>query len=385
MYTTQFFSQENSKLRRLVEDPKNKKTIIGVVIALVLTVAAIGFFTRTHHHAGAMRKLLVTSPWRSNEDITQQYVGQIRAYQHIELRALERGYLNDIFVDEGQSVKKGQKLFRIMPLINQAEFKKADAETQLAKIEYDNTAVLAGKQVVSDNELALAKAKLDKAKASKELAKVHLDLTELKAPFDGIVGRFMVRLGSLVDEGALLSTLSDNSKMWVYFNVSESEYLDYRSHAQDSSPMVVHLAMANGQLFEFPGKVETIEADFNNETGNIAFRATFPNPKSILRHGETGNVRVTVPLKNALVIPQKATFDILDKKFVYVVDKDGIVKSRELVIAEEMSHLYVVTSGLAEDERILFEGLGKVKQGDKIEADYLEPSKAIAQLNVPAQ
>jgi membrane fusion protein (multidrug efflux system) len=149
--------------------------------------------------------------------------------------------------------------------------------------------------------------------------------------------------------------------------------------------MVVQLVMANGKLFESPGKVETIEADFNNETGNIAFRATFPNANGILRHGETGNIRVTVPLKNALVIPQKATFDILDKKFVYVIDEKNTVHSREVTIGEEMPHLYVVASGVSEGEKILLEGLGRVKQGEKIELAYVEPSQAVSQLNVPAQ
>lgn len=385
LLSSEFFYQVKGKLGRLqVKELPRKYVVLGGIALVVAVVATAIFVHHSHHSAEAVRKFLVTSAWRTNEDITQQYVGQIRAIQHIELRALERGYLNEIYVDEGQFVKKSQRMFRIMPMINQAEFKKANAEMDLAKIEYQNTATLAKRNVVSQNELALAKAKFEKAKAAQELAKIHLDLTEIKAPFDGIMGRFHVRLGSLVEEGELLTTLSDNSKMWVYFNVSEAEYLDYKTHSKDPNQMEVQLMMANGQLFEFPGRVETIEADFNNETGNIAFRATFPNPKGVLRHGETGNVRVTVPLKNALVIPQKATFDVLDKKFVYVVDDKNTITPRELKIAEEMPHLYVVASGLSEGERILFEGLGRVKQGDKIEVDYLEPSKAIAQLAVPA-
>jgi membrane fusion protein (multidrug efflux system) len=371
-----------------LKEPQSKKkatmTVGGFVVGLI-TLAAVFHFLRPHHQVEARGKYLVTSAWRTNQEITKPYVGQIRAIQHIELRALERGYLRDIFVDEGQVVRKGQSLFQIMPVLDQAEFNKAKAETDVAKIEYQNTLNLANSNVVSPNELALAKAKYEKAKAERDLAKVHLDLTEIKAPFDGIVGRFQKRSGSLVEEGELLTTLSDNSQMWVYFNVSESEYLDYRAQVKDSTPMSVRLLMANGKLFSSPGKVETIEADFNNETGNIAFRATFPNPDGMLRHGETGSVLVTVPLKNALVVPQKATFDVLDKKYVYVVDDQGTVKSREVEIADDLPHLYVVSSGLSEGEHILFEGLGKVQQGEKITEDYLDPSKALAQLNVPAQ
>ena len=142
-----------------IEKKKHIGIAVGVVGAMVLVVVAI--LHRSHHHLEAVRKYSVTSVWRTNEDITQQYVGQIRAIQHIELRALEHGYLNEIFVDEGQKIEKGQRMFRIMPLINEAEFKKASAEADLAKIEYDNTAVLARRKVVSKNELALAKAKFE--------------------------------------------------------------------------------------------------------------------------------------------------------------------------------------------------------------------------------
>jgi membrane fusion protein (multidrug efflux system) len=173
--------------------------------------------------------------------------------------------------------------------------------------------------VVSPNELAMAKAKYDKAKAELALAQTHLRFTQINAPFDGIMDHFQVRLGSLVDEGDLLTTLSDNTKMWVYFNVPEAEYLDYKMKAKKDSIMKVELLMANHQMFEYPGIVETIEADFNNETGNIAFRATFPNPKGLLRHGETGNIQVKETIKDAILIPQKATFEVLEKKYVYVI------------------------------------------------------------------
>lgn len=390
--TREFFRREigdrlrpiGNRLRPVLDVDRKRAIAAGVAVFLAVVVVAVLKIQASRHHE-ALRKYPVTSVWRSNEQIHQLYVGQIRAIQHIELRALERGYLMDIFVDEGQAVKKGQRMFQIMPTLNQAEFNKAKAEADLAKIEYDNTATLAKGNVVSANELALAKAKYEKAKAARDLAKIHLELTEVKAPFDGIMGRFRGRRGSLVEEGELLTTLSDNSKMWVYFNVSEAEYLDYRAHAKDPKQMTVELVMANGQLFGAAGKIEAIEADFNNETGNIAFRATFPNPDGVLRHGETGNVRMTVPLKNALVVPQKATFDILDKKFVYVVDESGKLATREITIAEQMPHLYVVGSGLKEGEHILLDGLGRVKQGEKIEVDYVEPSSAIARLDVPAQ
>ena len=327
-------------------------------------------------------KFLVTSPLKKDTTITREYVSQIRAIQHIEVRALEKGYLQNIYVDEGQFVKKGQMMFQIMPLIYTAELQKSQAEADFAEIEYQNTKQLSEKNVVSPNELALAKAKLNKAKAELALAQTHLQFTEIKAPFDGIMDHFQVRLGSLINEGDLLTTLSDNSEMWVYFNVPEAEYLNYKTNVTEENMLKVNLLMANNQVFKYPGVVKTIEADFNNETGNIAFRATFPNPDKLLRHGETGNVEMTIPLKNAIIIPQKATYEILEKKYVFVVDKNNVVHSREIVIASEMPDLYVIKEGLNENERILLEGIRKVKDNDKITYEYEDPKIVLPKLKV---
>jgi len=280
-------------------------------------------------------------------------------------------------------VKQGQLMFQIMPMLYKAELQKAEAEAKFAEIEYLNTKQLADSNVVSPNELALAKAKLDKANAEKSLAQVHLGFTQIAAPFNGIMDRFYVRLGSLVNEGDLVSTLSDNSEMWVYFNVPEAEYLDYKTNLKSDSLMKVKLLMANNVLFDYPGLVKTIEADFNNETGNIAFRATFPNPKGLLRHGETGNVMATLELKNALIIPQKATFEVLEKKYCYVVDKDNIIRQREINISSEMPDLYVIKSGVAQNEKIMLEGIRKVRDGEKLEAfEYQDPKFVLPRLKV---
>lgn len=328
-------------------------------------------------------KFAVTSPLRKDTLVTRAYVCQIRAIQHIELRALEKGYLQKIFVDEGKFVKEGQMMFQIMPLLYKAELQKAEAEAKFAEIEYRNTKQLADSNVVSPNELALAKAKFDKAKAEMSLAQVHLGFTEIKAPFDGIMDRFYVRLGSLVNDGDLLTTMSDNREMWVYFNVPEAEYLDYKTNLKTDSLMRVKLQMANGQMFDYSGVVKTIEADFNNETGNIAFRATFPNPKSLLRHGETGNILATAPLKNALLVPQKATFEVLEKKYVFTVDKDNVIHQQEITIAAEMPDLYVIKDGLTENDRILLEGIRKVRDKEKIaEYAYHDPKEVLPQLKV---
>ena len=329
-------------------------------------------------------KYEVTSPLKMDTMAIKQYVSQIKAIHHIELRAQEKGYLEKIYVDEGQSVKAGQLLFQIMPNLYQAEKQKAQAEVRFAEIEVQNSKALVDKNIISKTELAMANAKLDKAKAELSLCNVHLQFTEIRAPFDGIIDRFQVRQGSLIDEGDLLTTLSDNSKMWVYFNVPESEYLDYKGKIEAHKPKV-SLEMANHKIFDYTGVVETIEADFDNETGNIPFRATFPNNKGLLRHGETGNILMEVPLKDALLVPQKATFEVLDKKYVFVLDNENRLKTREITIGAELEDIYVVSKGLEASDKILLEGLRKVKENDKIAFDFKEPNDVIHHLKVAAE
>jgi RND family efflux transporter MFP subunit len=329
-------------------------------------------------------KLLVTSPLQMDTTITSEYVCQIKSIRNIELRAQEKGYLQNIYVDEGQFVKKGQLLFKIMPTLYEAELEKAEAEVNVAEIEVQNTQPLADKNVVSKNELAMAQAKLKKAKAEVTLAKAHLAFTEIRAPFDGLIDQLRLKLGSLVDEGELLTTLSDNSEMWVYFNVSEPEYLSYK-RASAQGKLNVNLLTADKEMFKHSGVVETIESEFNNETGNIAFRATFPNHEGLLRHGETGTILIRKPLKEAIIIPQKATLEIMDKRYVYVVDKNNVVTLRPITIGAEMPDLYVIKEGLAANERILLEGIRKVKNNDKIKYDYEEPKAVMAHLILPSE
>jgi membrane fusion protein (multidrug efflux system) len=334
------------------------------------------------HHGG---KFTVAHPWRQNVELTKEYVAQVKAIQHIELRAFEKGYLQNIYVDEGQFIEKDTEMFQIMPLIMQAEYGKAKAEYDVALIEYKNTKNLKNKNVVSSNELALVRAKLNKAKAELDLAKTHLNLTTIKAPFSGIMDRFQVRLGSLVEEGELLTTLSDISQIWVYFNVSEADYLDYMEKKKNDESVPVRLRLANGKLFDQVGKIDTIEADFNPETGNVAFRASFNNPNNLLRHGETGNILISEKLENQLVIPQKSTFEVLDKKYVYVINSKNKVKSKQIEVMHELPHLFVVASGINEEDVIITDGLGKVEVGQEVETDLQKPDQVMASLKLASE
>lgn len=358
----------------------NTRPIQWLFAAMIATSSINACKHQQHPHAEARLRLEVTTVIRKDTEISHEYVCQIRAYQHIEVRALERGYLRDIFVDEGQSVQRGHPLFQLTPVIYQAELARSAAEVQHAEVEYRNTRMLREGNVVSPNELALAQANLRRAAAEQALAAAHLRFSRLDAPFDGIVGRLMARRGSLVSEGDLLTVLSDNSQMWVYFNVSEREYLEYRRAHRQGEREAVRLRLANNELFAHEGVIQTIEADFNNETGTIAFRAGFPNPEGLLRHGETGEIVMTSRIPRALVIPQKATFTELDKQFVFVLDANNHVHAREITVGDELPHVYVVTRGLQEGDRILIEGLRRVRDGDAITPNVRDAELVIQEL-----
>jgi len=327
----------------------------------------------------------VTSPVKMDTIINKDFVAQVQSVKNIEIRAQEKGFLEKIYVDEGQYVKAGQTLFRIMPQLYQAELLKAKAEVEQASIELRNASTLSDNNIVSKNERLMAKAKLDAANAEMKLAQIHLSFTDIKAPFSGVIDRIPLKLGSLVDEGDLLTTLSDNTNIYTYFNVSEPEYLNYQKNVADRGNQNVSLVMANGELFNQTGEIQTIEGQFDNETGNIAFRAKFPNPEKLLRNGETGKIRMTLPLKNALIIPQKATYEIQDQKYVFVIDKNGVAKSKNIKIAYELPDLYVVASGLSEGDKILLEGVQKVKDDQKVKVKAQDPKKVLQSLKLKAE
>lgn len=327
----------------------------------------------------------VSKPLVQDMTLNKEYVCQIRAIQHIELRSLEKGYLQKIYVDEGQFVRQGQLLFQIKPNIYKADVHKSQAEVELANIELENNKALVAKNIISKSESAMSASKLDKAEAELDLAKTHLGFTEIKAPFNGLIGKFGdIRTGSLLDEGELLTTLSDNHKVWVYFNVPEVQYLEYMKNKQSKISQKVQLKLANNEVYSEAGTIETIESDFSNTSGNIAFRATFNNPRSLLRHGETGSILWPKPIKNALIIPQKSTYEVLDKKFVFVVGKDGVLHEREIEVAEEAPNIFILKSGLNADEMFILEEQKKVNRGDKIKYKVIDPQKVIKNLDLYA-
>lgn len=373
----------------------------SATIALVLAITAaslsgclskaISNDEATEDHAESIHpehKIVVTSPIRRNVVTTQQYVCQIHSCQHIEVRALEGGYLEAIHVQEGQAVKKGELMFKILPVLYQAKLEAEAAEAKRVQIELENAETLLNKGIVSPQEIALIKAQVAKAQANVRLAQTELSFTAVTAPFDGIVDRQQEQLGSLIEEGDVLTTLSDNSLMWVYFNVPEARYLEYKAELdkQAGSPSHFHveLKLANGQIFPEKGKIGAIEADFDNTTGNIAFRADFPNPEGLLRNGQTGTILMHRTLEGAIVIPQRATFEILANQYVFVVDADDVVHQRDVTVVGELEDIFLV-EGLDVNDKIILEGIRQVRDGDKVEYAFQAPEEVLGNLKYHAE
>ena len=356
--------------------------VCGLVFGLAVGVVASG----QEEMPGAPPKVVVTSPAVTDVVVTQQYTCQIRSRRHIEIRALATGVLEAIPVKEGQAVKQGDVLFKVIPTLHKARLDAELAEVRLAQIELDGTKKLFDKKVVSVDEVRVYEAKLARAQAKAKLAEAELNFTTVKAPFDGLVGRLEIQEGSLVKEGDALTTLSDNSAMWVYFHVPEARYLEFKTRqGQNPDPSRlelvdsrIELVLADDRKFnQDAGNVVTVESTFNNETGNIAFRADFPNPDRLLRHGKTGTVRIRRAVKNVTVIPQRATFEILDRRYVYVVGKDDVVHQREVAVQHEVDDIFVIKKGLDGNDRIVLEGIRQIHDGDKVEPEFRKPEEVI--------
>lgn len=369
----------------LAEYSMKVSRIQGVLLAM-MSLSLPACHTEEEHVHHESHKITATNPQLQDVILVQQFVCQIRSQRHINVCALDNGYLEQINIQEGQAVKKGDLLFKIVPILYQAKLESEQAEARLAELEYNYTKKLSDDNVVSKNEVLLLQAKLAKAQAKVKLAEAEVNFTNIISPFDGIVDRLHQQLGSLIKEGEILTTLSDNSRMWVYFNVPESRYLAYMADMKEGKNIgKIELLLANNQKFSQIGKIGAIEAKFNNETGNIPFRADFENPERLLRHGQTGTILISQVQKDAVVIPQRATFEVLDKRYVYVVDKDQVVHQREIQIANELDDIYVIKKGVGVTDKIVLEGIREVHEGAKVECEECQSAQILTNLKYHAE
>lgn len=313
-----------------------------------------------------------------------QYVADIHAQTYVEIRARQGGMLEAILIDEGQTVRAGQPLFRLTSTeleaevasakaavhLAQAELKKAKLELQRVKGLVDNKVVVATEMELADAEVQITKAKLEDAQAALKTAEAQLSYTTIKAPFSGKINRFALKMGAMVQAGELITTLSDASSIFAYFNISEKEYLKNRENKTAGGPVMprkVNLILADGSSYPHPGLVEISESEFDANTGALALRARFPNPDGLLKHRSTGQVRLLLDQKEVFLIPQTAVQELQDKYFVYVVPSNRLLEMRTFKPITRLGTYYVVSEGLAEGELIVAEGLPALREGMKVQ------------------
>lgn len=364
------------------------------VLGLLLAVTTLFSCDSKKNDKIALEKYPTTSPIVVDTTYNTDYVADIQSIQNVEIRTKVSGYIEKIYVDEGKFVKAGQLLLTINSQALEKEVikakalvKNAIAEAKTAELDLQNMKTLAGKSIVSKTSLekaeaiyAAALARIEEYRANQESAQIQVSMTKIRAPFDGIINRIPFKVGSLINEGTLLTTLSNNSSVYAYFNVSEKEYLQYRERKNKKEDIEITLLLADNKEYAYKGTIETVEGEFDQSTGNIAFRAKFPNPDLLLKHGSSGKILITNTIKNALIIPQKASFEIQDKIYVYAIDKDNRVRSRNIEVKQRIQHLYVVESGLKPTDRIIYEGIQNLKEGDKVFPEMNNMQQLISKL-----
>ena len=360
-----------------------RKTVLLLSICVLMFGACAKKERRIKNEDGQLKVLPVTNVFVKDTKLFREYIADIEAIRNVELRARVQGFLEKIYVDEGKIVRKGQLLFKINDEEYRAELAEATAnlesaiaEGKASELEIDRLKVMVEKNVISKTELSVAEAKLKAVNArikqstwAESNAKLKLSYTSIRAPFDGIIDRIPFKAGSLIDHGTLLTTVSDISEVFVYFNVSEGEYLRYIKSETDRARNKnerVGLKLADGTIYPFEGEIESMGGQFQASTGSISFRARFPNPKAMLKHGATGKLRWSHTLTDAIMIPQKAAFELQDKTFVYVVDSANQVQARNFIPKTRFSHYYIVENGLKAGERIVFEGIQGIRDGMRI-------------------
>jgi membrane fusion protein, multidrug efflux system len=328
-----------------------------------------------------------------NIEVPKTYVCDIQAVQFVDVRAKVEGYVDRIFVDEGESVRKGQTLFQLSSMefnemVNSANARlmQAKAESKAASLEVERLKILVDKNIISSSELELANSKkavaesaILEAESSLKNAKTGLSYTTIKAPFDGIVDRIPYKTGSLVTAGDLLTNITDISEIFAYYRVTENEYLRYMRDRMEGSDEgfneELSLILSDGEVYPFKGKLETMEADFERGTGSIAFRVRFPNPDQLIKHGASGKIQMTNLLEDIFLIPQKSTFEIQEYNYVYLLDKDNRVKVRSFKPIQRYG-VYYIADGFEPGDKIIFEGIQQVKDGLEIAPSMVSDKEA---------
>ncbi|MCK8495104.1 MULTISPECIES: efflux RND transporter periplasmic adaptor subunit [Spirosoma] len=319
----------------------------------------------------------------------QEFSATLEGRVNVDIRPQVEGYLEKIYVDEGATVRKGQPLFRIDTRTYREQVGNADASLLAAKANLDKAALevarltpLVENNVVSDVQLkaaqsayAAAKANVAQAQSMVGNANVNLSRTLITAPASGFIGRLPYKVGSLVGRAELqpLTTVSDVHEIYAYFSMGEVDFLRFTQQASGGSLAdkirklpPVELVLADGKAYAQHGRIEMVSGQFDKTMGAISFRAVFPNSQGLLRSGISGRVRIPEPHPSAVVIPQEATFERQDRVFVFAVADSNKVVSKPLQIAGKSGNFYLITKGVKPGERIVQQGLDRLRDGDAI-------------------
>ena len=334
------------------------------------------------------RNIPVRKLYPESIEVPRSFVADIQAIQFVEVKSKVGGFIKEIHVDEGQEVKKGDVLFKLDAIeyyeaVREAEaaLRQAEAEYQMTAYDVDRISKLVEKEILADvrlkqaqAELAVAELEVEQAKVKMQRAQLDYNYTTITAPIDGYVDRIPYKVGSLVGTETLLTNISNVAEVFAYFKMNETEYLKFRRAIirgeEDARADTVQLVLADGTLYEHPGIVETVEGDFERQTGSIAFRARFPNPEGLLKHGVTGKIRLMTKMEDICLVPQKSTFEIQDFTYVYLVDSTGTAKVRSFNPIERY-HNYYITDDLGANTTIVYEGVQMIRDGMHIKTENI--------------
>lgn len=382
----------------------NKPSFLSI-LAASLIIASCGKNDKSAQAGGAPQikeyKTVILQP--ESATLNSDFPASIQGQQNIEIRPRVEGYIDKIFVDEGAVVKAGQPLFKISaPEYEQqvrtaaASIKSAQADVSSAKLAVNKVRPLVEKGIISKYDLESAQytyesavASLAQANASLVNAKVNLGYTTVTSPVNGVVGSIPFRLGSLVSSNTAepLTTVSSIGNVYAYFAMNEKTLLNFTKDAGASlnqklkSMPAVSLLLSDGSTYDQKGNIETVNGLINTETGTVNVRARFPNPKGIIRSGSSTTVRIPKEVKDGIIIPQSATFELQDKMFAVVLGKDGKTKNANITVLENTAgNYYVVTSGLQAGDQIVLEGVASLKEGTEIKAQKQSPETVYADL-----
>lgn len=364
-----------------------------LILSLTLVIVSCG---KTQQKQAAVKAPLASFPVSQIERKTvtgfTDYPATIEGIVNSDVRAKTSGYIEKVYVDEGQKVRKGQMLFKLETQSLSQDAGAAKARVNVAQVEVDKLIPLVEKNIISAVQLETAKANLAQAKANLSGISANIGYATIKSPINGYVGAINFREGALIspNDAKALTTVSEIDKVYAFFSFNEAQYIDHlqRSEGQNKAERIknspdLSLILANGKEYSEKGRIQTSTGQINQNTGTIKIRAIFNNPNEILTNGNSGKIRFPIEYKDAIVVPQSATFEQQGNIMIFKLGEGNKVATSILKIKGTVDNLYVVESGITTNDKIIISGVGKLRNGMEIsplETSFEEAIKPVATL-----